>query len=266
MLREVATIACEDTRQTQKLLNHYKIKKPLLSYHEHNEQSRTAELIESLERGDTIALVSDAGMPLISDPGYRLVAAAIDKGIDVVPVPGPSAALTALPASGLPVDEFRFIGFLPAKASARRKLLENLAAEPATLVAYESPHRILDTVADLAAISPNRPLALARELTKVHEEFLRGSAQQILDQLQARSGAVKGEITLVIGPANEQKTNPVDPVEEVLRVEKEAGLDRMEAIKIVARQSGRPKREIYRLVSERLVAERGSNPAGKRRT
>ncbi|MBV9404946.1 MAG: hypothetical protein JO211_06355, partial [Acidobacteriaceae bacterium] len=178
----------------------------------------------------------------------------------------PSAALTALPASGLPVDEFRFIGFLPAKASARRKLLENLAAEPATLVAYESPHRILDTVADLAAISPNRPLALARELTKVHEEFLRGSAQQILDQLQARSGAVKGEITLVIGPANEQKTNPVDPVEEVLRVEKEAGLDRMEAIKIVARQSGRPKREIYRLVSERLVAERGSNPAGKRRT
>jgi 16S rRNA (cytidine1402-2'-O)-methyltransferase len=256
---EVATIACEDTRQTQKLLEHYQIKKPRISYHEHNEASRTAEILDSLERGHSVALVSDAGTPLVSDPGYRVVKAAIDHGFDVVPLPGPSAVLAALAASGLPTDEFRFIGFLPSKAGTRRKALLEMSNTPGTVVAYESPHRILETLDEMAEILGNAPVVLARELTKVHEEFLRGSAESIREQLSKRP-SIKGEITLIIGRREKTAGLSSDPLAEVLRLEVEQGLDRMQAVKAVAKQLGLPKREVYR-----LAAERGNNPRGKNR-
>ena len=254
---EVHLIACEDTRQTQKLLHHYDIRKPLVSYHEHNEAARTAEILAALERGESVALVSDAGTPLVSDPGYRVVTAAIEHGFPVVPIPGASAALTALAASGLPTDEFRFIGFLPSKAGARRKALEELANETATVITYESPHRILEALADMAEILGTRRIAVARELTKIHEEFLRGTAQSIREQLAQRS-AVKGEMTLLIG-RSEKTAAIADPLAAIHRLEQE-GRDRMEAIKAVAKQMGLPKRELYR-----LVTEQGSNPGGKDR-
>ena len=254
---EVAVIACEDTRQTQKLLEHYEIRKPLLSYHEHNEVSRAAELVERLERGDSVALVSDAGTPLVSDPGYRIVTAAVARGVRVVPLPGASAVLAALAASGLPTDEFRFVGFLPQKSGARRKLLEQLLHERTTVVAYESPHRILETLRDMAHVFGVRPVVVARELTKIHEEFLRGTPGDILGELEGRA-AVKGEITIVVG-RSEEGAQIDDPLAEVRKLQSE-GMDRMEAIKTVAKRSGLPKREVYRLASEP-----GSSPRDKRR-
>jgi 16S rRNA (cytidine1402-2'-O)-methyltransferase len=259
ILREEAdVIACEDTRQTQKLLAHYEIRKPLISYHEHNEATRTGEILERLARGESVALASDAGTPLISDPGYRVVAAALDSGFAVIPVPGASALLTALAASGLPAGEFRFIGFLPAKASARRNRLEDLARTSVTVVAYESPHRILESLADINEILGKRRMVLARELTKIHEEFLRGTPEEIRNQLLQRE-SVKGEMTLLIAPS-EERDQIQDPLGEISRLQSEEGLDRMEAIKSVAKRMGVPKREIYR-----LAAARGSNPPGKHR-
>lgn len=254
---EVAAVACEDTRQTSKLLEHFDIQKPLLSYHEHNELARTGDLVERLQRGDSLALVSDAGTPLVSDPGYRVVRAAIENGITVVPIPGASAALCALAGAGLPTDEFRFIGFLPAKAGQRRRTLEDLRAERATVVAYESPHRILETLSDMAEILPASPLAVARELTKLHEEFLRGVAVEVRDVLAARP-SVRGEFTLVIGHA-EQSEAIADPKAEIARLQSE-GVERMDAIKAVAKRLGLPKREVYR-----LAEELGSSSPGKRR-
>ena len=243
---EAALIACEDTRQTQKLLDHFGIRKPVISYHEHNEEARTAELVERLTSGDSVALVSDAGTPLISDPGYRLVNSAIASGIRVVPIPGVSALLTALAASGLPTDDFRFAGFLPAKSGARQRFLKQLAGETTTLIVYESPHRILESLDDIQQVMGDRRVVLARELTKLHEEFLRGSAGEILNALRARP-AIKGEITLVIAKAD-QITATGDPVAEVLSLQS-AGMDRMEAIKSVARQFGLGKRELYQKLS-----------------
>lgn len=248
VLREEAhLIACEDTRQTQKLLEHFQISKPTVSYHEHNESSRTPELLERLEQGESIALVSDAGTPLVSDPGYRLVEAAVKRGISVVPLPGASAVLAALSASALPPNEFRFVGFLPVKSGARRRFLESLKQEKMTVIAYESPHRILDALADLSDILPGTPLVLARELTKMHEEFLRGTPAEILDTLSARP-SVKGEMTVVIGAAAEPVVNG-DPLEEVARLQAN-GVGRMDALKSVAKQFGLSKRELYRLVEE----------------
>ena len=178
VLREVDWIACEDTRQTRKLLEHFGIAKPMVSYHEHNESGRAAELVERLTRGGSGALVSDAGTPLISDPGYRLVQAAIAAAIPVVPIPGASAAVSALSAAGLPTDAFRFCGFLPPKSSQRRKTLEQLKPETGTLIFYETPHRILEALEDVAAVMGSRPVVVARELTKLHEEFLRGTAAE----------------------------------------------------------------------------------------
>lgn len=255
---EVDVIACEDTRQTQKLLAHYEIRKPLLSYHEHNETARAGEILERLARGESVALVSDAGTPLISDPGYRVVAAAVAHGYSVVPIPGASAALAALTASGLPVGEFRFVGFLPAKAGARRKMLEGLAQSSVTVVAYESPHRILDSLFDMKEVLGERQIVLARELTKVHEEFLRGTTDEIRRLLSERS-SIKGEITILIAPS-EKKDQMKDPLSEVHRLEQEEGLDRMSAIKAVAKRLGLPKREVYR-----LAAEQGSSPPSKHR-
>ncbi|MGH9582224.1 MAG: 16S rRNA (cytidine(1402)-2'-O)-methyltransferase [Bryobacteraceae bacterium] len=254
---EAAVIACEDTRHTQRLLDRYSIRKPLVSYHEHNEQARARELLETLERGESVALVSDAGTPLVSDPGYRVAAAAIAKGIAVVPVPGASAVLAALAGSGLPTDQFRFIGFLPAKAAARRRAIEAIAAERATAIAYEAPHRALDTLADIAEILGQRPIVVAREITKAHEEFLRGTAGEIRQTLAGR-GAVKGEITLVIG-RGEESAAIEDPLAEIGRLQSE-GLDRMSAIKAVAKRLGLPKREVYR-----LAAAGDSSPRHKHR-
>jgi 16S rRNA (cytidine1402-2'-O)-methyltransferase len=255
---EVTLIACEDTRQTRKLLEHFEVQKPIISYHEHNEADRAAELVDRLQQNESIALVTDAGTPLISDPGYRVVRLAIERGVPVVPIPGASATLAALSASGLPSDEFRFIGFLPAKAGARRKALEQLLGESATIIAYESPHRVLEALADIAEVLGERAVVLARELTKLHEEFLRGSALEIRRELAERP-AVKGEITLVIG-RSEEKPALDDPLAEIERLQNEEGLDRMDAIKAVAKRLDLPKREVYR-----LLTEQSSSPRDKRR-
>jgi 16S rRNA (cytidine1402-2'-O)-methyltransferase len=243
VLGEVDLIACEDTRQTRKLLDHYAISKPTISYHEHNEAQRAAELAERLLAGATVALVSDAGMPLVSDPGYRLVRAAIEAGIPVEPIPGPSAALAALAGSGLPTDAFHFAGFLPAKTGQRARALEALKEEPATLIFYEAPHRVLETLEAIAQVLGPRPVVAARELTKVHEEFLRGTAAEVHAQLAAR-GSIKGEFTLLVGkavaPAPDDTPAGV-AVEELVR----AGATRMDAIKQIARRRGLSKREIY---------------------
>jgi 16S rRNA (cytidine1402-2'-O)-methyltransferase len=244
-LREVDLIACEDTRHTRNLLDHYAISKPLTSYHEHNEAGRAEELAEKLAAGTSVALVSDAGMPLVSDPGFRVVAAAIRAGIRVVPVPGPAALVAALSASGLPTDAFSFAGFLPAKAGQRARALEALRDETATLIFYEAPHRILETLGDVESILGNRPVVVARELTKVHEEFLRGSAAEVRALLESRP-SVKGEITLLIGKAEEPASDDT-PIEEAVEACLRAGMSRMEALKEVARKRGLSKREVYRL-------------------
>jgi len=243
ILGEVDLIACEDTRQTHKLLEHYGIQKPTVSYHEHNEAERTADLIARLLGGATIALVSDAGMPLVSDPGYRLVRAAVENGIPVQPIPGPSATLTALAASGLPTDSFRFGGFLPHKPGQRAKLLEALAEEQATLIFYEAPHRILEALEAIETVLGPRPVVVARELTKIHEEFLRGTAAEIRAQLESRD-AIKGEMTLLIGKAT---APPPDdrPLQEAVEELVRAGTPKMDAIKQVARRRGLSKREVY---------------------
>src|SRR6202795_1185192 len=203
VLKEVDLVACEDTRQTQKLLSHYGIQTRTVSYHEHNEMTKAAELIVDLESGAKIALVTDAGMPGISDPGFRLIALAIRHHVPVVPIPGASAFLAALVASGLPTDSFRFSGFLPAKSGQRRKLLESVKDSPRTQVFYEAPHRLLETLADLVELLGNdRHVVVAREVTKLHEEFLRGRAREILGQFKARGGG-PGEIISGIAKAEE---------------------------------------------------------------
>ena len=246
VLREADIIACEDTRQSGKLLAHFNIEKPTVSYHEHNEAERTEELLARLEAGAQVALVSDAGTPLVSDPGYRLVTAAISAGIPVVPIPGASAVLGALAAAGLPTDAFRFCGFLPVKTTQRRKTLEQLRGETGTLIFYEAPHRILDALADITAVYGDRPVVVARELTKLYEEFLRGTADQVHAQLAARP-SVKGEITLLIGKGAPPPATTT--VEDAVRELEEKGVPRMDAIKQVARERGLSKREVYSKVS-----------------
>jgi 16S rRNA (cytidine1402-2'-O)-methyltransferase len=242
VLREADLIACEDTRQTRKLLDHYGISKPVISYHEHNEAERTPELIGRLLSGAPVALVSDAGTPLVSDPGYRLVTASIESGIAVVPVPGPSAVLAALTASGMATDVFFFGGFLPAKAGQRRRALEAAQTIPATLIYYEAPHRIVETLEEIEQVLGERRVVMARELTKIHEEFLRGPVAEVRHQLAAR-GSIKGEITLLIergGPKADDR-----PLTEAVDDAERSGLSRMDAIKAVARERGLSKREVY---------------------
>jgi len=243
VLGEADLIACEDTRQTRKLLDRYSIHTPTISYHEHNEAERAAELAARLIEGTTIALVSDAGMPLVSDPGYRLVRAALDNGVPVQTVPGPSAALAALAASGLPTDAFHFGGFLPSKAGQRVKALQALAGEQATLIFYEAPHRLMEALEAIEATLGPRPVVVGRELTKIHEEFLRGTAAGIRAQLAQRA-VVKGEVTVLIGKA---AAPPPDerPLDEAVRELMAGGTPRMEAIKQVARRRGLSKREVY---------------------
>jgi len=268
-------IACEDTRQTQKLLNHFQIETPTVSCHQHNERHRATELVEALKAGARIALVSDAGMPGISDPGAWLAAEAIAAGVPVIPIPGANAALSALVASGLPTDEFHFIGFLPEKAGARRTRLETLAAEaqksesPRTLIFYEAPHRILETLADLEAVwGPGLRIVLARELTKIHEEFLRTTVAEARRELASRD-RIRGEITLLVEAPPQSRAQSgaafANPTAEkvsarVARLQTELGIDEKEALKRLARELGQSKSDLYR----ELQRERARLRAGSR--
>jgi 16S rRNA (cytidine1402-2'-O)-methyltransferase len=254
VLRRADRIACEDTRQTQKLLNHFGITTLTVSCHEHNELSRATEFIAAIKDGKSIAVVSDAGMPGISDPGARLAAEAIAAGVPVIPIPGANAALSALVASGLPTSEFHFIGFLPEKAGARRTRLEQLASEvresPLTLVFYEAPHRILDTLSDFEAVwGPTLHAVAARELTKLHEEFLRGTVADLRRELASRD-RIRGEFVLLIEApprsAEQASSNTEKLSDRVARLQTEAGIDEKEALKRLARESGQSKSELYR--------------------
>jgi 16S rRNA (cytidine1402-2'-O)-methyltransferase len=247
VLKEADLIACEDTRQTQKLLQHYAIHKGMISYHAHNELTRAPELVIQLEQGAQVALVSDAGTPVVSDPGHRLVVLCLRHHIPVVPIPGPSAFVAALAASGLPSDEFLFVGFLPSRAGARRKKLDALKDEPRALVLYEAPHRLADTLSDAAEILGSRHAVVAREVTKIHEEFLRGTLAELRDAAKER--APRGEITLMIGPP-EEGVLPFAPAvslkQRVSQLEAEMGLDRKAALKQAARERGLGKRDAYK--------------------
>jgi 16S rRNA (cytidine1402-2'-O)-methyltransferase len=250
VLKGVDVIACEDTRQTQKLLNHYGITTRAVSYHEHNERERAAELAADLGKGSRIALVTDAGMPGISDPGFRLIQAAIDLGVPVVPIPGASAFLSALAASGLPTDAFEFRGFLPAKRGERRTALEGLREVSCTQAFYEAPHRVIEALEDVVEVlGPERRVVVARELTKVHEEFLRGQAGEVLATLKAR-GDVKGEITLLLGKAESSEprasSSNVSLAERVKQIMAEEQADEKAALKKVAKERGIGKSEAYR--------------------
>ncbi len=246
-LKEVDWIACEDTRTTGHLLKHYEIRTKTLSYHDHNEMERAPELFARLLAGENGALVSDAGTPLLSDPGYRIVHGAVEAGITVEAIPGASALLAALVVSGLPTDQFHFGGFLPPKQGQRTRLLESLADEPATLVFYEAPHRIVETLGDIAAVLGNRDVVAARELTKLHEEVLRGTAAEIQAKLAARD-SVRGEFVVLISKATEPDPDDT-PIETAIELLVSAGIPRMDAIKQIARRRGLSKREVYKLVS-----------------
>jgi 16S rRNA (cytidine1402-2'-O)-methyltransferase len=251
VLKEVDVIACEDTRQTQKLLNHYGITTRTVSYHEHNEMTRAPELVKEMQEGASIALVTDAGMPGISDPGFRLISLAIRHHLPVVPIPGASAFLAALVASGLPTDSFRFSGFLPAKRVERRAALGAIKDSPRAQVFYEAPHRIVETLTDVVEVLGEvRHVVVAREVTKLHEEFLRGRAGEVLETLKARDG-VKGEITLLIGKAEEAELRSAEPVrvsvrQRVEQIIVEEKVDEKAALKKVAKERGISKSEAYR--------------------
>jgi len=249
ILKSVDVIACEDTRQTQKLLNHYGITTRAVSYHEHNERERAAELAADLGKGARIALVTDAGMPGISDPGFRLIQAAIEMDVPVVPIPGASAFLSALAASGLPTDAFEFRGFLPAKRGERRTALEGIREAPCTQAFYEAPHRVVETLEDLVEVlGPERRVVVARELTKLHEEFLRGQAGEVLATLKAR-GDVKGEITLLVGKAESSEAlaaSSISLAQRVKQIMAEEQMDEKAALKKVAKERGIGKSEAYR--------------------
>lgn len=254
ILKEVDLIACEDTRQTQKLLNHYAIATQTISYHEHNENERAAELVKRMQAGASIALVTDAGMPGISDPGYRLITQAIQQGIQVVPLPGAAAFLVALAASGLPTDSFQFNGFFPAKRGERRAALEKIRDSSQTQVFYEAPHRLIEALSDACEIlGEGRHIVVAREMTKLHEEFLRGRAADVLATLRSRE-SVKGEITLLIRKAEDSAGTGMEKgvparltlgqrIEQLMAEEK---IDEKAALKRVAKERGISKSEAYR--------------------
>ena len=256
ILKESDFIACEDTRQTMKLLSHFDIHTKLVSYHEHNELTRAPEIVIDLEQGASVSLVTDAGTPVISDPGQRLVSLCLRHGIKVVPIPGPSAFVAALAASGLSADEFTFIGFLPSRPTARRKALRALAAETRTLAFYEAPHRLLDSLEDILEIFGNRPAVIAREISKLHEEFLHGHLEDLVTSV--RKKPPRGEVTLLIaaddgapsqpqlGESAPNVTNIVPLAKRVDQLMREQNLDRKAALKQAARERGLTRREAYK--------------------
>jgi 16S rRNA (cytidine1402-2'-O)-methyltransferase len=247
ILQSVDLIAAEDTRHTGKLLQHFQIKAPQISYHDHNRNSRISELLEKLHQGQAIALVTDAGIPGISDPGYELVKACVEVGIQVVPIPGPSAAITALSAAGLPTEQFVFEGFLAAKAQQRRDRLEFLRSEPRTIIFYEAPHRLRQTLQDLAAVlGTQRQLVLARELTKLHEEFWRGSIGQAITHYTEREP--QGEYTLVVaGMPPEQPQLSEAQIKAELQQLMAQGISRSQASRQLAQATSLPRRQLYQL-------------------
>jgi 16S rRNA (cytidine1402-2'-O)-methyltransferase len=258
ILGEVQMIACEDTRHTRKLLNHFGIDTRTVSYHEHNEAERAVELCELLSAGKNVALVSDAGTPLISDPGFRIVNTATENGIKVVPVPGSTAIVAALSASGLPPDQFLFAGFLPARSNARKTKLEELRALKATLIFYEAPHRIAATLRDARDVLGNRSAVVARELTKLHEEFVRGTLDELIAAF-ADSVKARGEIVLMISGATSHdefengptKSTAASFAERMVELQRD-GLDEKTALKKAARELGLKRDEAYRM----LVAQK----------
>ena len=255
-LREVAVIACEDTRETRKLLHHFQIDTPVTSYHEHNKRTAGPRLIQRLLDGEDVALVTDAGMPAISDPGEELVAGAVEAGIPVVPVPGPTAFVTALVASGLPTRRFVFEGFLPSKGKERRQALERLKGEERTVLLYEAPHRLQETLADLRAVLGDRRVAACRELTKLHEEYVRGTLSALIDHF--REQAPRGEFVLVIEgaqpPVAAGQHDSADLARAVADLEAQ-GVERKAAMKEVAQRLGVPRRAVYQAVLEARDAE-----------
>lgn len=257
VLKEVDVIACEDTRHTRKLLDHFGISKPTVSYHEHNEQSRAQELTARLLSGASIALVTDAGTPGISDPAYRIVSAAIDAGISVIPIPGATAMIAGLIASGLPTDAFLFVGFLPAKRQARRAKLIELQSVRETIVCYEAPHRIKETLSEAREVLGNRQASLAREITKLYEQFMRGTLAEISAQLQGSEP--RGEMTLVIAGTSKEENltlqNNSSINDQLEQLMKDTGLSRNDAMKQLARIRGVSKKEIYSLLLKEKEAE-----------
>ncbi len=250
VLKEVDLIAAEDTRHTKKLLAHYGIATPLTSYHQHNEIAKSASLVQRLSSGCRVALISDAGTPIVSDPGFRLVQGAIHAGIPVVPIPGPSALTAVLSASGLPSERFVFEGFLPARKSQRRERLRILREEPRTLVFYEVPHRVEESLQDLLEVLGEREMVLGREMTKLHEEFIRGSVSDLVTQAKVKEW--RGEMTLVVeGKRGRDKDNErvKDMRSEIKKLRKE-GMRVKEIAEILGERFSLSKREVYRMVLE----------------
>ena len=245
VLKEVELIAAEDTRHTQHLLAHFGIKTALTSYHEHNERDKARTLVQRLKSGASIALVSDAGMPAISDPGYRIVVDAIQAGIQVVPLPGATALTTALCASGLPTDRFLFEGFLPAKAQERKAKLQSLRGAVATLVFYEAPHRLLDSLAEMLKIFGDREIAVARELTKVHEEFRRGKLSEVVSALA--DGDIKGEIVIMVHGTSGEAQVSDEELHGTIRQLAGNGLGVKEIAELLGERYGLAKKEVYKL-------------------
>ncbi len=246
ILKEVDLIAAEDTRHTRKLLSHYKISTPLVSYHDHNKEIRAPELISKLQKKINIALVTDAGTPSISDPGFFLVCRAIEADIPIVPIPGVCAAITALSVSGLPSDKFLFVGFLPRKKNKRIEVLQGLKGETKTIIFYESPRRLLATLSELTDIVGDRKGALARELTKHYEEIIRGRLSQIVETVSNRE-SIKGECTLLIeGKREEEDTSQPLFVEQLHRLQNDPNISLKDAVKIVVEEQGLPRNRVYR--------------------
>jgi 16S rRNA (cytidine1402-2'-O)-methyltransferase len=255
ILQTVDLIAAEDTRHTGRLLQHFQVKTPQVSYHEHNRNSRIPELLKHLQSGKAIALVTDAGMPLISDPGYELVKACIEAGIAVVPIPGASAAITALSAAGLPTDRFVFEGFLPTKTQQRREHLESLKIESRTLIFYESPHRLRDTLQDLAdTFGSHRQIVLARELTKLYEEFWRGTVEKAIAYYSEKEP--QGEYTLVVSgtPVEEVQLSP-EEVKAQLQQLINQGISRSQASRQLAKLTSLKRQELYQLAIDIETSE-----------
>jgi 16S rRNA (cytidine1402-2'-O)-methyltransferase len=245
VLKEVDVVAAEDTRHTQILLSHYDIHTPLTSYHEHNEKTKSQQLVTRLVRGQNVALVSDAGTPAISDPGFRLIAQAIRAGVRIIPVPGASALTAVLSASGLPTDRFVFEGFLPARKTQRRERLQTLRDETRTLIFYEAPHRLKDTLGDIRELLGNREAVLAREVSKIHEEFLRGPVSELV--LALGSGDIRGEVTLIISGSSGLPGVSEDRLKAEILELKGKGLRVKEIAEVLGEKFGYPKKEIYRL-------------------
>jgi 16S rRNA (cytidine1402-2'-O)-methyltransferase len=246
VLREVSLVAAEDTRHTRRLLSRYEITTPLTSYFEHNKLTKLDAVLAALAEGD-VALVSDAGTPGISDPGYELVRAAVQAGRPVVPIPGASAVIAAVAASGLPTDAYLYIGYLPRKDGERRALLGEVASEKRTIVCYEAPHRVLDALTDIADELGDRPIAVARELTKLHEEIWRGTVRGAIRRFVET--APRGEFTLVIGGAGENPIWPEQKVVQALQKRQDAGVTVRTAASEVAAESGWARRDVYRLAT-----------------